>query len=156
MGNHMEQAVWIDFRYEGIPGFCFNCGKIGHYEDMCPLPNKSKDDPSFVNPLGPWLRSNHYGRRLVDPSERRFSSNPMKSPSYGNYSPIPKEMIRKMSELALASKRKGSEKSTKPQQHNNPSIPTDLRKRRSEEQENGSVCSTLDVAGSRKGAGQNQ
>lgn len=27
MGSHKEQTRWIDFRYEGLPGFCFNYGK---------------------------------------------------------------------------------------------------------------------------------
>lgn len=106
MGSHKERAIWIDFRYEGLPGFCFNCGVIGHYEDTCSAPKKSTGNPNFINPLGPWLRSTKYGRRLIDPSERKFSSNPMNSLSYGSYSPIPQGMIKKMADLALASKEK--------------------------------------------------
>lgn len=40
MGSHLEQANWIDFIYEGLPGFFFNCGIIGHVEDTCPIPKK--------------------------------------------------------------------------------------------------------------------
>lgn len=47
----------------------------------------------------------------------RFSSNAMKSPSYGNYNPVPKELIKKMEELAIATKQK-KEEQTKLYQQN--------------------------------------
>lgn len=114
MGNHMEETTWLDFRYERLPAFCFNCGIIGHLEDVCKSKNSNNKRPDYINPLGPWLRSTVFGRRIFDHIEMKFSSNPLKSPSYGDCSPISKELIRKMRELAI----KGGTTKQKANQYN--------------------------------------
>lgn len=30
-----DELVWVDFRYEQLPNFCFYCRKIGHPEKNC-------------------------------------------------------------------------------------------------------------------------
>jgi hypothetical protein len=63
-----------------------------------------------VNPRGPWLRSNIFGKRVNENRDRRFNSNPMQSTSGGQFSPIPKSMIEMMAKMKL-------EEDTKAQTH---------------------------------------
>lgn len=44
--------VWITFKYENVPTFCFICGLLGHSEKFC---NKLFDTPEedIVKPYGP-------------------------------------------------------------------------------------------------------
>lgn len=51
-----SEWCWVNFRYEGIPTFCFICGMIGHGEKFCekifytPLEEVEK-------PCGAWMRA---------------------------------------------------------------------------------------------------
>jgi galactose-1-phosphate uridylyltransferase len=80
--------------------FCFGCGLVGHSEDKCnnnttPLPEGA------VNPRGPWLRSNIYGKRVIEKRDKRFNSNPLQSASGGQFSEIPKAMLEMLARMKL-------------------------------------------------------
>lgn len=47
---------WVNFKYEGIPTFCFICGFIGHSEKFC---EKIFDTPAdqITKPYGVWMRA---------------------------------------------------------------------------------------------------
>lgn len=30
-----EGRVWVQFKYEGLPNYCFYCGKLGHVSRVC-------------------------------------------------------------------------------------------------------------------------
>lgn len=94
---------WLDFRYENLPLFCFNYGLIGHGEDLCEVEGfKEKNTTGeMINPRGASLRSKVYGRRVMDKKDLRFSSNPMKSLSGGQFSPIPKELLDMMDKMNI-------------------------------------------------------
>lgn len=51
-----EQWCWVNFKYEGIPTFCFICGMIGHAEKYC---EKLFDTPleHIEKPYGVWMRA---------------------------------------------------------------------------------------------------
>jgi hypothetical protein len=42
-----------------------------------------------------------YGRRILEKKEKNFSSNPLKSLSGGQFSPIPKGLMNKMARLSV-------------------------------------------------------
>jgi hypothetical protein len=73
IGNHKDGTKWIDFRYENLPQVCFKCGFLGHNDKLCMNEAVNMDDQA---PLGPWIRSNQYGRRIMDEKDKRFHSNP--------------------------------------------------------------------------------
>lgn len=54
-----------------------------------------------INTRGAWLRSKSYGRRYIERKERTFCSNPTRSMSAGQFSPIPKGLISKMANMNL-------------------------------------------------------
>jgi hypothetical protein len=100
IGNTKDGIKWVDFRYENLPMFCFLCGYLGHNETTCNNQNSAMGERE-TNPRGPWLRSSNYGKRINDKRDTRFNSNPMKSMSGGNFSPIPKAMLDLMAKMTL-------------------------------------------------------
>ncbi|MCH91034.1 hypothetical protein A2U01_0011958, partial [Trifolium medium] len=91
IGNAKDGITWVDFRYEHLPMFCFTCGLIGHNEELCEQITEEHQEGE-INLRGPWLRSNNFGRRIID-KEKKFSSNPLHSLSGGQFSLIPKAML---------------------------------------------------------------
>ncbi|GAU49883.1 hypothetical protein TSUD_408220 [Trifolium subterraneum] len=53
-GNPTDGTCWMDFRYEKLPQFCFNCGLVGHAANLCRHKALAEDT---LAPLGPWIRS---------------------------------------------------------------------------------------------------
>jgi hypothetical protein len=80
--------------------FCFQCGYIGHNETTCKNQIPALEEGA-TNPRGPRLRSTSYGRRINEKRDPRFNSNPMKSMSGGNFSPIPKAMLEMLAKMTL-------------------------------------------------------
>jgi hypothetical protein len=100
IGNTKDGIQWVDFRYENLPMFCFNCGLVGHNEEKCEIPPQIQPEGG-TNPRGPWLRSNIYGKRVHENRDKRFHSNPMQSASGGQFSPIPQAMLDMLAKMKL-------------------------------------------------------
>ncbi|KAK6151112.1 hypothetical protein DH2020_016044 [Rehmannia glutinosa] len=50
-GTHIklgEEAIWVEFKYENLQGFCFYCGKVGHMERGC-LTKKEDINTNSIN-----------------------------------------------------------------------------------------------------------
>ncbi|KAJ1424085.1 Zinc finger, CCHC-type [Sesbania bispinosa] len=45
VGNRKDGVSWVEFSYEKLPQFCYNCGRIGHDDVMC----KERVDPELNN-----------------------------------------------------------------------------------------------------------
>ncbi|KAK3012916.1 hypothetical protein RJ639_009673 [Escallonia herrerae] len=55
-----SSTSWIHLRYERLPDFCFNCGRIGHVHKGCSQMPLSFPETK-TNPYGPWLRADSSG-----------------------------------------------------------------------------------------------
>lgn len=51
-----DEWLWINFKYENVPTFCFICGLLGHSERYC---GRLFDTPEheIVKPYGIWMRA---------------------------------------------------------------------------------------------------
>jgi hypothetical protein len=110
IGNHRDGTHWIDYRYENLPLVCFKCGILGHEEKLC------MNEANFMEghaPLGPWIRSNQYGRRVRSDKDKQYHSNPSQGKNYGHYSPpIPASMLAQMAEMKLQEEEQEKEESS--------------------------------------------
>jgi hypothetical protein len=99
IGNHRDGTHWIDYRYENLPQVCFKCGILGHEEKLCMNEAISMEGQA---PLGPWIRSNQYGRRIREDKDKQFHSNPSQGKNFGHYSPpIPASMFEQMAAMKI-------------------------------------------------------
>lgn len=56
------KSIWVTFKYEKLPLFCFNCGRILHGSRGCPSPRLKKSGVSEESPWGSWLRAENQKR----------------------------------------------------------------------------------------------
>jgi hypothetical protein len=111
IGNANDGTHWIDFRYEKLPQVCFRCGILGHADNLC---QNQQMEQAEVAPLGPWIRSNQYGRRVMEAKDKKYHSNPSMSKDFGHYSPpIPASILEQMQAMKI----QDDKEAARPQQH---------------------------------------
>jgi len=99
IGNTIDGTTWVDFCYENLPQLCFNCGMVGHPEKFC---RNNKLIVEEAAPLGPWIRSNIYGRRIIDPKDRKNFNNPSLAKKSGHSSPsAPEDLLQQLADLRI-------------------------------------------------------
>jgi hypothetical protein len=63
------------------------------------------NEPVYMDnqvPLGPWIRSNQYGKRILEEKDKKYYSNPSRGSNFGQYSPpIPASMVEQMTAMKL-------------------------------------------------------
>jgi hypothetical protein len=83
------KSHWVSFKYENLPVFCFNCGRIAHGENGCP----TRSRPDQKKEWGVWLRAEKFrsqgmgrgfGQQNTELSQGRSSGNTGKMASGGS------------------------------------------------------------------------
>uniref|UniRef100_A0A803QDE9 CCHC-type domain-containing protein n=1 Tax=Cannabis sativa TaxID=3483 RepID=A0A803QDE9_CANSA len=70
----MDDELWLDYRYERLLDFCYECGIIGHVFDKCPSFLEKLDEGKELNlTYGPWLEESSLPRSSYDRYRQDFS-----------------------------------------------------------------------------------
>lgn len=52
------KSIWVSFRYEKLPQFCYFCGRIYHADKPCTNKTSHRiNDDDLAKPWGAWLRA---------------------------------------------------------------------------------------------------
>jgi len=63
--------IWVDYKYERLPNFCFACGRIGHQMRDCEEVD-DLDGDGFIDleekdqAFGPWLRASPLPKEMYE------------------------------------------------------------------------------------------
>ncbi|KAL8491100.1 hypothetical protein ACS0TY_022940 [Phlomoides rotata] len=74
------KQVWVNFKYERLPSFCYLCGVLGHMRRECDLAEGGDDlngIPDDSLPFGKWMRASPMKKASVSSEEQR---RPMVNP----------------------------------------------------------------------------
>jgi hypothetical protein len=61
------KSHWVNFKYENLPIFCFNCGRIVHGEGGCP----KRSQKELKKEWGVWLRAEKYNKQAMGRGDAR-------------------------------------------------------------------------------------
>ncbi|PNX89421.1 hypothetical protein L195_g045540, partial [Trifolium pratense] len=93
---------------------------LGHGENLCQNEPINMEDDA---PLGPWIRSNQYGRRVMEEKDRKYHNNPSLPRTFGKYSPlIPASMLAQMEAMKI--QEEASEEGSRSSNKTNNATPT--------------------------------
>ncbi|KAL8502165.1 hypothetical protein ACS0TY_021324 [Phlomoides rotata] len=68
-----DNTIWVDFKYECLPSFCYYCGLLGHMKRECDLADGVESVSSIPNdklPYGEWLKASSNKKISVSTEEK--------------------------------------------------------------------------------------
>uniref|UniRef100_A0A803Q028 Zinc knuckle CX2CX4HX4C domain-containing protein n=1 Tax=Cannabis sativa TaxID=3483 RepID=A0A803Q028_CANSA len=70
----MADDLWLDYRYERLPDFCYECGIVGHVFDKCALFMEKIDEGKEPDlSYGPWMEGSALPKSAYDRYRQDFS-----------------------------------------------------------------------------------
>lgn len=72
-----DRESWLPVKYERLPTFCYNCGRLGHVERDC---EQTDANHASQQKFGDWIRASptKYGRKVIDKG-RNSRTQPLKN-----------------------------------------------------------------------------
>ncbi|KAF7820590.1 cysteine desulfurase mitochondrial-like [Senna tora] len=111
LGNVQDGVYWVDFRYERIPRCCYACGVFGHDESDCVMRKTAEEKGEVFVPkeLGPWIKAERSGRRVVWPGSSNVTQNEAMGCEARRVGRVKKidteELINKLARMSVAESR---------------------------------------------------
>ncbi|KAL8548863.1 hypothetical protein ACS0TY_007939 [Phlomoides rotata] len=73
-----NNSVWVPFKYERLPSFCYICRMMGHMKRECDLPEEGSDIVTLTEdklPFGEWMRVSPTKKVSVATEARKTNKN---------------------------------------------------------------------------------
>ena len=83
-----KKSVWVSFKYENLPTFCFRCGRLVHKKLTCPVrPSLKFHEDVGVKEWGTWLRAEQPRMKLFlhGGGEGDFRHSPTRHDTEGGF-----------------------------------------------------------------------
>ena len=83
-----KKSVWVSFKYENLPTFCFRCGRLVHKKLTCPVrPNLKFHENVGVKEWGTWFRAEPPRKKLFlhGGGEGDFHHSPTRQDTGGGF-----------------------------------------------------------------------
>uniref|UniRef100_A0A803NSM2 CCHC-type domain-containing protein n=1 Tax=Cannabis sativa TaxID=3483 RepID=A0A803NSM2_CANSA len=83
----MVDELWLEYRYERLLDFCYECGVVGHVFDKCPIFLEKLDEGREPDlPYGPWMEGSALLKSSYDCYRHDFSKADPYCPTAATYS----------------------------------------------------------------------